>query len=74
MARAGKKPINLLVDEEILFKYKTLCSIFKITMTEEFTDHMNQFIKEKWPEMLRLMNEHNKYYPTSEEDKSEESK
>ena len=69
MARTGKKPLNLLIDGEILFKYKTLCQLFKTTMTEELTDHMNQYIKEKWPEMLRVMNAHNKYYPTSEEDK-----
>ena len=73
MARTGKKPLNLLIDGEILFKYKTLCQLFKTTMTEELTDHMNQYIKEKWPEMLKVMNEHNKYYPKDEEGKEDEA-
>ena len=74
MARNGKKPLNLLIDEEKLFKFKNLCLIFKTTMTDVLTAYIDQYIKEKWPEMLRVMNEHNKYYPRSEKDKSEESK
>lgn len=75
MSRVEKKPLNLLVDGETLFKYKTLCQFFKTTMTEELTDHMNQYIKEKWTEMLKIMNANNKYYPRGEENKeSEESK
>ena len=73
MSRNGKKPLNLLVDEEKLFKFKNLCSIFKITMTDVLTAYIDQYIKEKWPEMLKVMNEHNKYYPKDEEGKEGEA-
>jgi hypothetical protein len=71
MARNGKKPLNLLIDDEKLIKFKKLCSIFETTMTDVLTACIDQYIKEKWPEMIRVMNEHNKYYPHNEQREQE---
>ena len=46
MAKTAKKLLNVLIDEDLMYKFKVICGLEGKTMTEVINNHIDNFINE----------------------------
>ena len=46
MAKTAKKLLNVLIDKDLMYKFKAICVFERKTMTEVINNHIDNFINE----------------------------
>ena len=46
MEKTAKKLLNVLIDEDLMYKFKAVCTFERKTMTEVINNHIENFINE----------------------------